>query len=146
MSHKNGRYINCRTCGKVLYRSKSMLNRRFCNRKCYGLYMIGKPGPIISEAGKKRLSKARMGKKNPMWTGGAIRSFYRGFNWKNIRKEIYKRDYWTCQECETHCQGKEIQCHHIIPWRITKDNDIYNLITLCLSCHTIIENELRLYC
>jgi hypothetical protein len=34
--------------------------------------------------------------------------------WNEIRKEIYKRDGWFCQECGIHCHNKvKIQCHHI---------------------------------
>jgi len=29
----------------------------------------------------------------------------------------------------------DIQCHHIVPYRVTKDNTEPNLITLCTSCH-----------
>lgn len=57
-------------------------------------------------------------------------------DWSTIRKIIYKRDNWTCQECKTKCQttGKlKIQCHHIN--YNTKDNNDNNLITLCASCH-----------
>lgn len=55
-------------------------------------------------------------------------------NWREIRKAIYKRDNWTCQECGTKCHNKvKIQCHHI---EIdVSNNDSLNLITLCASCH-----------
>lgn len=58
-------------------------------------------------------------------------------NWDTLRKEIYERDMWRCQECGVHCgttPGKfKIQCHHI-NYDI-KNNDKSNLITLCASCH-----------
>jgi 5-methylcytosine-specific restriction endonuclease McrA len=57
-------------------------------------------------------------------------------NWNEIRKIIYKRDNWHCQECNIHCwsNGKsKIQCHHID--YNEKNNDFDNLITLCASCH-----------
>lgn len=61
-------------------------------------------------------------------------------NWQEIRKEIYKRDNWTCQECGCKCldkrrqiKGKRIQCHHI-DYEIKNCNSD-NLITLCASCH-----------
>ena len=37
----------------------------------------------------------------------------------------------------------QIQCHHIVPYRITQDNSIGNLITLCRSCH--IKEEWKYY-
>lgn len=62
-------------------------------------------------------------------------------NWNEIRKYIYQRDNWTCQECGVHCKEKtnrvasiRIQCHHIDV--DTTNNDFSNLITLCASCHT----------
>lgn len=61
-------------------------------------------------------------------------------SWNEIRKEIYKRDSWTCRECDCKCldkkrkiKGKKIQCHHID--YDTTNNKTENLITLCASCH-----------
>jgi hypothetical protein len=55
-------------------------------------------------------------------------------NWNEIRKEIYKRDGWFCQECDIHCHNKvKIQCHHID--YNTTNNEYSNLITLCVPCH-----------
>ncbi len=54
--------------------------------------------------------------------------------WKELRKIVYKRDNYRCQECGVHCHnGKRINAHHI-DYDITK-NDLFNLITLCASCH-----------
>jgi hypothetical protein len=54
--------------------------------------------------------------------------------WDDLKKWIYKRDNWTCQECGTHCHSKgEIQCHHID--YNTGNNLSINLITLCRKCH-----------
>ena len=54
--------------------------------------------------------------------------------WHEIRRIVYKRDDWTCQECGAHCHNNiKIQCHHI-DYDIN-NNDLSNLITLCSSCH-----------
>jgi len=56
--------------------------------------------------------------------------------WHELRKLVYKRDGWLCQECGVHCNGKNktaIACHHI-DYDIS-NNDLSNLITLCASCH-----------
>jgi 5-methylcytosine-specific restriction endonuclease McrA len=54
--------------------------------------------------------------------------------WNEIRKSIYQRDHWICQECGRHCGSKTgISCHHI-DYDIS-NNDLSNLITLCVSCH-----------
>jgi hypothetical protein len=56
------------------------------------------------------------------------------YDWLEVRKAIYKRDRWTCQECLNKCNtGIGIACHHID--YIKSNNDFMNLITLCTSCH-----------
>ncbi len=56
------------------------------------------------------------------------------YNWNDIRKSIYKRDKWICQECNRNCGGKiGIACHHVD--YNTLNNDCENLITICPSCH-----------
>lgn len=52
--------------------------------------------------------------------------------WNEIRKVVYKRDGWICQECGQHCHSN-IACHHID--YDTQNSDMSNLITLCSSCH-----------
>jgi len=57
-------------------------------------------------------------------------------DWREIRKEIYRRDNWRCRECgvKNTLSGKsKIQCHHI-DFNI-ENNFEDNLITLCASCH-----------
>lgn len=52
---------------------------------------------------------------------------------ENIRKAAILRDQNTCQDCgETGCQ---MEVHHIVPRRLNGSDSIYNLITLCTSCH-----------
>jgi len=56
--------------------------------------------------------------------------------WHELRKLIYRRDKWTCQECGVKCHNttrRRIQCHHV-DYDIT-NNDPKNLITLCAMCH-----------
>lgn len=54
--------------------------------------------------------------------------------WSEIRKKVYERDKWVCQECGESCNRKNgIACHHI-DYDIA-NNDLSNLITLCSSCH-----------
>lgn len=54
--------------------------------------------------------------------------------WHELRKLVYKRDNWICQECGRHCGRKlGIACHHI-DYDIS-NNDLSNLVTLCVRCH-----------
>ena len=59
----------------------------------------------------------------------------RGSQWKRIRKEAVKRAPF-CAVCGT---LKNLQVHHIIPYRITQDNEQNNLVPLCPSCHKKVE-------
>lgn len=71
------------------------------------------------------------------WMGGKSRNRYRGYGWENIRKMIWQRDGFECQICgKNNCR---LHTHHIIPYSISKDNSLDNLVTLCTSCHTRIE-------
>jgi len=87
------------------------------------------------------------GKNHPCWKGGISKIDKRMHipEWKEIRKKVYARDNWTCQICGKKCNEYkgQIQCHHIVPYRITQDNSIGNLITLCRSCH--IKEEWKYY-
>lgn len=60
-----------------------------------------------------------------------------GEGWPEIRKTIYERDNWVCQECgiKCRCHGDmdKIQCHHI-DYNVCNNNP-NNLVTLCASCH-----------
>jgi 5-methylcytosine-specific restriction endonuclease McrA len=117
----------CTQCSKqykvIPYREKIS---KFCSYKCRGDWR----------------AKNLIGEKSFNWQGGVTPHTKRRCNyakWIKLRKEIYKRDNWTCQRCFKHCRNKEIQCHHIVPYRISKNNHKSNLITLCKKCHTTIE-------
>ena len=87
-----------------------------------------------------KLKGINAGEKNGNWRGGSSKNQYRGDDWDVIRKIIYKRDSYTCQLC-----GKikcKIEVHHIIPWRITQNNNFNNLISLCKSCHKKEDNKI----
>ncbi len=65
-------------------------------------------------------------------------------NFGGNREEALKRDKWRCRECgmtnKAHLKiyGKEITIHHkdgLGTKSKIKNNDLENLITLCLRCH-----------
>jgi len=60
-----------------------------------------------------------------------------GPEWKNIRKAVFIRDNFTCQFC--YKIELLLHCHHKIPFLLTKDNSMKNLITLCSKCHRLEE-------
>lgn len=59
----------------------------------------------------------------------------RGSRWKTIRREALRRTPF-CAMC---CSGQHLQVHHIIPFRLTRDNSQTNLIPLCRACHKRVE-------
>lgn len=54
--------------------------------------------------------------------------------YKEWRLNVFKRDGFRCQECGT---KKDIQAHHIKPWKNNKSLRyvVSNGITLCRDCH-----------
>lgn len=114
---------HCDYCGKIIERQPSgITNHIFCNNEC------------SSEWRKINF----IGDKNPHWKGGITpesQTFYSSIEWDVLRKAVYKRDNWTCQECgNTHCM---VHAHHVVP--LSEDWDlrlnIDNCITLCVHCH-----------
>lgn len=90
---------------------------------------------------KPQQSKRMKGENNPNWKGGitpkTIKRLTNNPIWDKLRKQVYKRDNHTCQIC-----GK-IKCiviaHHIVPYRISQDDGLVNLLTICPSCHPKVE-------
>ncbi len=58
-----------------------------------------------------------------------------GDDWFKIRLLIYKRDNFTCQKCGERMSKFPFHVHHIVPFLISFDNSLNNLITLCPPCH-----------
>ena len=57
-------------------------------------------------------------------------------DWDDIRKIVYSRDGHRCVLC-----GKKgrLHAHHIVPVRVSHDNSLNNLVTVCEKCHKILE-------
>ena len=115
----------------------------------------GGPGNPCPEWLKQKLSQERQGIDNPMynrcgplhpqWKGGKI--WWRGKEWHILKLTIRERDQFICQSCgiteQEHIEqyGQPLQVHHIIPYRISHDNNPNNLITLCVVCHTVADKK-----
>lgn len=54
-------------------------------------------------------------------------------NWDQIRRRVYRRDRYTCQNCGA--TGVPIEAHHVVPIRAGGSHHLRNLITLCSNCH-----------
>ena len=163
----------CLTCGKAFGCPLGICisewkKRKFCSQKCSrhrGMFEKGiipwNKGKSFSKKIKTKMSIARLGKSS--WNKGKKLPQFTGINschwkggitpdsakrlytdeWIEIRDKTYKRDNWTCQTCGKKCHG-DIQCHHIVPYRISQNNDMKNLTTLCKSCHVKIERSIKI--
>lgn len=101
--------------------------------------------PATSVVARKKISEAKLksnwmrGRVSPNNIGG--KTMYRGHRWKEIKKQAKERDSFKCVNCgmaeylhfEKH--GQPLQVDHIIPYKITRDNSLENLQTLCCPCH-----------
>lgn len=86
------------------------------------------------------------GQDHPKWRGGksiydAVKKQLPGDSWRQKKVEAKERDDNTCQMCgASECK---LDSHHIVPIMAGGTNEFWNLITLCESCHTAVEQHTR---
>ena len=121
---KNNHYTsiekNCEWCGKpirVIPYKAAAYKHSFCSLGCRSRFM----------------AEEFRGEKSPNWKGGSTSS--RG-NFEQVKREHFSGAQF-CAICGT---TKNIHIHHIIPYRLTQDNSVDNLIPLCASHHKKVEN------
>lgn len=117
--------VKCANCGKLINKTPSKIKQyknMFCSYKCkYEFH-----------------HNYVEGSKNRNWKGGFSR--YRGTDFESVKKTYFQKP--ICAICGTE---EHINIHHIIPYRLTKDNGIDNLIPLCRKHHKIIESHFTKY-
>ena len=59
--------------------------------------------------------------------------------WKRIKHLVLDRDHFRCKACFHRKKYESLSVHHTVPRCEGGQDDIDNLITLCISCHDIIE-------
>ncbi len=143
--------FNCMYCGKLNERYKKQINaRNFCNKDCYKKFNEMKKVLRQCKNCKSEfyVQKSRLtGKTNSSgnfccrkcyneWLCDTKRTRNYGSRWKSIRDSVIS-NFPFCALCGT---TKNLQVHHIVPYRITKDNGLDNLIPLCVKHHKVIEN------
>jgi 5-methylcytosine-specific restriction endonuclease McrA len=121
----------CCICKCLFIKRSRKKKQRHCSVKCYNVTK----------------SRRMSGRKNYFYKNGGAKkkTSYRGEGWGETRRRVYERDNWSCAICGVKCGKKKIQCHHIVPFRISKDNSDENLITLCISCHGRIESRFEIF-
>jgi hypothetical protein len=92
-----------------------------------------------TDESRLKISLSHRGENNWRYIDGKKSNNY-GFFWNYIRKKVYERDNYTCQECGV--IDVRLEAHHIIPFRIVKCHSLDNLVTLCKKCHMRIENTI----
>ena len=113
---KTGIYKKCLDCKKEYYVNSSRKNiAKYCSYKCSyknTLFKIGQKAWNYIHGLKNRRRRY-------------------GIDWGLHRLKVLVRDTYTCQFCYE--EGNHVD--HIIPFRMSKDNSLFNLQTLCISCH-----------
>jgi len=99
------------------------------NKGLKGVQIAWNKNKELSQEHRISLSKAKGGKGEPS----------RGFDWKKMRLLALKRDGHKCQRCGKEAPQVRVIVHHKDPYKIGKSNSLDILITLCRSCHMIVE-------
>ena len=114
------------------------------NHPFYGKKHLKESKKKISET----LSLVNIGENNPNWKGGTTKKYYlfgsgRKNKWNTWRKEVFKRDNWTCKRCGDY--QTKLEPHHIFGITdLIKNNlkkhifNVDNGVTLCYSCHRLV--------
>jgi len=92
-------------------------------------------GNKLTKEHKIKISKAVSGNSNGRWTGGKAKYNIDYKDWYILRQMILERDGFKCQSCGRTHHETLLDVHHIIPYKISNDNSIENLIVLCRGCH-----------
>lgn len=140
----------CGHCGKAFERTPSQIKRAtsiYCSISCAN--EIRRVDRTCKCCGKSfQVGRARVyGSSNSSgnfctracyekWLCRTSKTTGRGSQWKRIRASLVAKSPF-CGWCGTVRQ--RLQVHHIVPFRLTHDNDNSNLIPLCCSCHKKVE-------
>ncbi len=150
----------CKICNKTFLIDKSRIDTaKYCSRICW---RIGFKGFKRSDEFKKKVSKGmkrvntwtagvkridKSGDKSHFWKGGVSQinrterqNYCSTFEYKQFRRDILKRDNYTCQICGDRTKkGHKIllQIDHIQPFSLFLElrMDKNNVRTVCRPCH-----------
>lgn len=143
---KRKKECTCQTCGVSFIPKSHVMVLKYCSRVC----MKGNKEWLEKQKTKQLGIKAwNRGKPNTWSNGvksnfwkdgdaikrrGERRTFMNSLEYVNWRRNVFERDKYTCQICET--TGGELRANHIKKYADYKDLriDLKNGITICKSC------------
>lgn len=141
----------CEICGKEFKPvGEPFSTAKYCSRACFGI-SCRNPLPLCEVCGKpckkhgrrfcsQECSKAGYrGEKVYNYVGENFRKDSSPIDyaaWMKVAREIRERDR-VCSHCgkTPEQNGRALDVHHIVPFRISHSNSPSNLIALCRSCH-----------
>lgn len=145
----------CEVCEKEFeYKVNQKRNKKTCGiecgRKLSVIALNGISNEIRKAAAVKRSSSEKWKRYVISITGennkrfkGTKRNRNENYLLKAWRKNVFMRDFYTCQ----HCQQKsgKLEAHHIKEWAKHPDlrYDISNGITLCYDCHNKVHGKTK---
>ena len=99
----------------------------------------------LVESQKKHKEWLKNHNKKKPFENAARSNNYNNIEWRNLRKEVLKRDGYQCCQCGITAaeSGFPLEIHHIIPPKGNKElfYDIGNCVTLCKYCHARVTAE-----
>jgi 5-methylcytosine-specific restriction endonuclease McrA len=118
----------CDWCGDGFTRFQSKVGNPenvFCQKRCFYSW---------------KSENTPTGEDHPRWTGGYEPKY--SDDWRSVRREVRNRD-GVCRKCGKKSKERELDVHHIKPVRkFDSFDDAHNkenLVALCRSCHSEIE-------
>ena len=125
---------------------KKKISEKLKGRPTWNKGLTGETNEILRKSNKQNSESHKKSFKNGkvQWnyidgrSKGKWKDKY-GCDWEKIRQLILKRDNFQCQICGI--KKKKLDIHHKIPFSISLNNSVINLVTLCRSCHVKEENR-----
>lgn len=142
--------VECCNCGKTFkrYRSNIKSKQQFCSAECFRQYrhpeMVQR---VCKECGKSFLMyKSSLEQSNASGNYCSRACYDKSMriegsvSYKGGFERVKRQNFNTVQFCALCGTTKKIHIHHIIPFRLTQDNGLDNLVPLCSSHHKKFEN------
>lgn len=87
------------------------------------------------------------GDSNPNYKDGSSperQRLYAGSEWKEVQRQVYKRDNYHCVRCGSPKRGwRGLHAHHIKSWAGNPELrfKLSNIVTLCKDCHNWVHSR-----